>query len=141
MIRPLAVRRLDCGGRLPQAAHCAGALGAAGRKRNAQRLSELAARLPAETGVQAGAPAADLNDKASLAKVVFAQRYLGVDHTEDLVMIQITLNEGRNTAQKQALFRTIAEGIHEATGLRRGDVFINLVEVKRENWSFGDGVA
>ena len=72
---------------------------------------------------------------------IFATSYLGVEHTSDLVMIQITFNEGRTTAQKQALFKAIAEGIHTATGLRAGDVFISLVEVKRENWSFGEGVA
>jgi len=75
------------------------------------------------------------------ANFIFARSYLGVDHTEDLVMIQITFNEGRTTAQKQSLFKAIAEGIHAATGLRMGDVFINLIEVKRENWSFGNGVA
>jgi len=75
------------------------------------------------------------------ANFIFATSYLGVDHTEDLVIIQITFNEGRTTAQKQSLFNAIAEGIHVATGLRAGDVFINLVEVKRENWSFGNGLA
>jgi phenylpyruvate tautomerase PptA (4-oxalocrotonate tautomerase family) len=75
------------------------------------------------------------------ANFIFANSYLGVDHTEDLVMIQTTFNEGRTTAQKQALFKAIADGIHAATGLRKGDIFVNLVEVKRENWSFGDGVA
>jgi phenylpyruvate tautomerase PptA (4-oxalocrotonate tautomerase family) len=75
------------------------------------------------------------------ANFIFAPSYLGVDHTEDLVIIQITFNEGRTTAQKQSLFKAIAEGIHVATGLRTGDVFINLVEVKRENWSFGNGLA
>ncbi len=75
------------------------------------------------------------------ANFIFAQSYLGVAHTDDLVIIQITFNEGRTTAQKQALYKTIAEGIRDATGLRMEDVFVNLVEVKRENWSFGNGVA
>lgn len=75
------------------------------------------------------------------ANFIFAKSYLGVEHTGDLVMIQITFNEGRTTAQKQTLFKAIAEGIHAATGLRIGDVFVSLVEVKRENWSFGNGVA
>ena len=75
------------------------------------------------------------------ANFIFAKSYLGIEHTSDLVMIQITFNEGRTTAQKQALFKAIAEGIHAATGLRIGDVFVSLVEVKRENWSFGDGIA
>jgi phenylpyruvate tautomerase PptA (4-oxalocrotonate tautomerase family) len=75
------------------------------------------------------------------ANFIFPNAYLGVEHTRELVMIQITFNEGRTTAQKQALFKAIAEGIHVATGLRIGDVFVSLVEVKRENWSFGNGVA
>src|ERR1700761_2229762 len=75
------------------------------------------------------------------AKFIFAKSYLGVEHTYDLVIIQITLNEGRTIVQKQALYKAIAEGIHGATGLGISDVFINLVEVKRENWSFGNGVA
>jgi phenylpyruvate tautomerase PptA (4-oxalocrotonate tautomerase family) len=75
------------------------------------------------------------------ANFVFAKSYLGIAHTDDLVIIQITFNEGRTTAQKQALFKAIAEGIHAATGLPISDVFVSLVEVKRENWSFGNGVA
>ncbi len=75
------------------------------------------------------------------ANFIFAKSYLGVEHTDDLIIIQITFNEGRTIAQKQALYNAIAEGIHAATGLGIGDVFINLVEVKRENWSFGNGVA
>jgi len=57
------------------------------------------------------------------------------------VIIQITWNEGRNLEQKKALYKAIADGLHSAVGLRREDVFISLVEVKKENWSFGDGVA
>ncbi|MEN3286710.1 MAG: hypothetical protein V7634_1010, partial [Bradyrhizobium sp.] len=29
----------------------------------------------------------------------------------------------------------------ERPGLRREDVFVNLVEVQKENWSFGNGIA
>ncbi|MCB8882798.1 tautomerase family protein [Acidisoma cellulosilytica] len=72
---------------------------------------------------------------------LFDADYLGIQRSDDLVIIQITWNEGRTTAQKQALFKAIAEGLHETVGLRREDVFISLVEVKRENWSFGNGIA
>ena len=75
------------------------------------------------------------------ANFIFARSYLGVEHTQDLIIIQITFNEGRTTAQKQALYKAIAEGIQAKTGIGINDVFINLVEVKRENWSFGNGVA
>jgi 4-oxalocrotonate tautomerase len=71
----------------------------------------------------------------------FDPDYLGIHRTNDLVIIQITWNEGRTTAQKQALYKAIADGLHTTLGLRREDVFINLVEVKKENWSFGNGIA
>lgn len=75
------------------------------------------------------------------ANFIFAPSYLGLRHTGQFVMVQITLNEGRTTAQKQALFKAIAEGVHAAVGVPLEDVLVNLVEVKRENWSFGGGVA
>ena len=56
-------------------------------------------------------------------------------------MVQITWNEGRTLEQKKALYKAIADGLAARLGLRREDVLINLVEVKKENWSFGAGVA
>jgi 4-oxalocrotonate tautomerase len=71
----------------------------------------------------------------------FDSDYIGVHRTEELVIIQITWNEGRSTEQKKALYKAIADGLHSALGLRREDVFVNLIEVKKENWSFGNGEA
>jgi 4-oxalocrotonate tautomerase family enzyme len=56
-------------------------------------------------------------------------------------MIQITWSEGRTVEQKKALYAAIVDGLNKTLGLRREDVFINLVEVKKDNWSFGNGVA
>ena len=56
-------------------------------------------------------------------------------------MVQIFFNEGRSVAQKQALYKAIADGLSSSLKLRPEDVFITLVEVKKENWSFGNGVA
>ena len=67
--------------------------------------------------------------------------YLGIERTEDLVIIQITWNEGRTVDQKKALYKAIADGLAKSPGIRPEDVFINLVEVKKENWSFGNGIA
>src|SRR5262249_45036533 len=59
----------------------------------------------------------------------------------DLVFIQITLTVGRTVQAKQAFYKEIAEQLHAQLGIRRGDVFINLVETAKENWSFGNGIA
>jgi phenylpyruvate tautomerase PptA (4-oxalocrotonate tautomerase family) len=67
--------------------------------------------------------------------------FLGVEHTPEMVFVQITCAEGRSTDQKKALYGRIVEHIHRNAGFRREDVIINLVETKRENWSFGNGVA
>ncbi len=72
---------------------------------------------------------------------LYAPEYLGIPHTNDLIIIQITLNEGRTVELKKALYQAIANGLNTAVSVRVGDVFISLVEVKKENWSFGNGVA
>jgi 4-oxalocrotonate tautomerase len=71
----------------------------------------------------------------------FSRTYLDIARSDDLVIIQITANNTRNLDQKKALFARIAESLTHDPGLRKEDVFINLVEVARENWSFGNGIA
>lgn len=68
-------------------------------------------------------------------------RYLGINRTADVVFIQVTMNVGRTLEQKKAFYKKIADGLHERLELRREDVLINLVEVAKENWSFGNGIA
>ena len=72
---------------------------------------------------------------------LFDPEYLGIRRSDDLVIIQITWNEGRTVEQKKALYKAIADGLAGKPGLRREDVFVSLVEVKKENWSFGNGIA
>ena len=72
---------------------------------------------------------------------VYAKSYLGISHTDDLILIQITANDTRTVEQKQAFFAKIAALLSENPGVGKEDVFINLVEVKKENWSFGNGIA
>lgn len=64
-----------------------------------------------------------------------------VARSERALIIQITLNAGRTIEVKKNLYRAIADGLHESIGLPTEDVFINLVEVPKENWSFGLGGA
>jgi 4-oxalocrotonate tautomerase len=71
---------------------------------------------------------------------IYDPQYLGIARSRNLAIIQITLSSGRTLAQKRALFRAIADNL-AALGMRREDVWVNLVEVAKENWSFGNGVA
>lgn len=72
---------------------------------------------------------------------IFGRNYLGIHRSDDCVFFQITLNRGRSTQLKQRFYGTLAARLHEAVKLRQEDVFINLVEVPKENWSFGNGEA
>ena len=70
-----------------------------------------------------------------------ADDYLGNSYSRDIMLIQITMNAGRTVEMKKAFFKRIADDIHAQLKVRRDDVVINLVEVTKENWSFGGGIA
>jgi 4-oxalocrotonate tautomerase len=67
--------------------------------------------------------------------------YGGVQRSEGLVIIQITLNAGRTVEVKKNLYADIVRRLQEALDIRPDDVLISLVEVTKENWSFGNGIA
>jgi 4-oxalocrotonate tautomerase len=71
----------------------------------------------------------------------FDREYLGVHRSDDCVFLQITLNAGRSVELKQRFYKALADNLHEGLKLRREDVLVNLVEVSKENWSFGNGEA
>lgn len=71
----------------------------------------------------------------------FDRNYLDIHRTDDCIFVQITLSTGRTVEMKQHFYKTVADRLHKDLGLRREDVFINLIEVAKENWSFGNGEA
>jgi 4-oxalocrotonate tautomerase len=73
--------------------------------------------------------------------LIYDPEYLDIQRTDGFVAIQITLNEGRTTELKKEFYKRLAERLHEELDIRMEDVFISLVEVKKENWSFGNGTA
>jgi 4-oxalocrotonate tautomerase len=73
--------------------------------------------------------------------LVYDPGYLGIDRTDDVVFIQITLNEGRSVEKKKDLYAKIPELLSERPGVRPEDLMINLVEVSKANWSYGYGQA
>jgi 4-oxalocrotonate tautomerase len=73
--------------------------------------------------------------------IIADENYLGIRRTQECIFIQLTLNAGRTIEQKKAFYKAVADALHARLGLRRKDVVINLIEVQKENWSFGNGIA
>ncbi|WP_346900418.1 tautomerase family protein [uncultured Roseibium sp.] len=71
----------------------------------------------------------------------FGRSYLDIERSDDLVIIQLTVNNTRTLEQKRALYAEITRRLGSEANLRPQDVFINLVETARENWSLGNGIA
>lgn len=67
--------------------------------------------------------------------------YLGVHRDDGIEYVAITMRSGRTPAQKQALYRRIAELAHEYAGTEPRNMFVTLTENESIDWSFGDGVA
>ena len=74
-------------------------------------------------------------------RLVFDAQYLDIPRTSGVVFVQITFSSGRTPEQKRSLYAAIARNLSAGAGVRPEDVFVNLVEVGKENWSFGNGVA
>jgi phenylpyruvate tautomerase PptA (4-oxalocrotonate tautomerase family) len=90
----------------------------------------------------AGVPADDrfqIIEEVPASALIWSPTYLGIERTASLVIVQIFLVAGRSVEVKQRLYAGIAERVAGATGLRKEDLLVNLVEVARENWSFGGG--
>jgi len=75
------------------------------------------------------------------ASLNYDRDYLGIHRSDDCIFIQVTLNGGRSVEMKQRFYKAVADCLHDELELRREDVFINLVEVNKEDWSFGNGEA
>lgn len=108
-------------------------------------LRDLSSAIHDALVAQANVP---VDDKFHIIEEVDAQNliahptYGGVERSEGgLVVVQITLNAGRTVEIKKALYADIAKRLQDAVDIRPDDVLINLVEVTKENWSFGKGLA
>ena len=78
------------------------------------------------------------HDKNTL---IYDPSYLGIPRTDGIIFIQVTLNEGRTVELKKSFYKTLAQRLNKELNVRMEDVFVSLVEVKKENWSFGNGIA
>jgi phenylpyruvate tautomerase PptA (4-oxalocrotonate tautomerase family) len=73
--------------------------------------------------------------------LIYDPSYLDIQRSDGIIFIQITLNVGRTVELKKNFYKTLAERLNRELGVRTEDVFVSLVEVKKENWSFGNGMA
>ena len=90
----------------------------------------------------AKAPADDqfqMIEEVPAENLIFSKSYLGIAHRAPIAYAQVFMNIGRTVEVKQALYAALAEGLAAAGGFRKEDSIVNLVEVPRENWSFGGG--
>ena len=112
--------------------------------RNADRLGTIGDGVHAAMVETIGVPPLDrfqVLTEHPAGRLVFDPAYLGIRRTDGVVVIQITLNAGRTIDQKKALYAAIVRNLVARPGVRPEDVLVNLVEVTKENWSFGNGVA
>jgi phenylpyruvate tautomerase PptA (4-oxalocrotonate tautomerase family) len=70
---------------------------------------------------------------------VFDPNFLNIQRSPDLIFIQVTSTVGNTKEQKVAFFRQMADELNRRLSVRREDIFISLVFVDREDWSFGNG--
>lgn len=75
------------------------------------------------------------------ADFIFDPNFFGIERSPDCIFIQLTLASGRTTEQKRGFYKKVVDDLHARLGLRREDVFISLVPVARDDWSFGNGEA
>ncbi len=86
-------------------------------------------------------PADDRFQVLSASETIYDAHYLGIDRSQEWVMVQVFLRAGRTPEAKQAFYRRVVERLAENPGVRPEDVMITLTENGSEDWSFGRGEA
>jgi phenylpyruvate tautomerase PptA (4-oxalocrotonate tautomerase family) len=109
----------------------------------AERLAAMGEAVHRALVAVANAPVDDrfqVIEEVAPESLAFSPSYLGIEHRAPLAFVQVFLNVGRTVEVKKALYAALADAVAGTSPIRREDVIVNLVEVARENWSFGGGV-
>jgi 4-oxalocrotonate tautomerase len=72
---------------------------------------------------------------------IYDPNFFGIALSKDLIFVQLTLADGRTLEQTRGFYKHVVDDLHDRLGVRKEDVFINLVGTGREDWSFGNGEA
>ena len=73
-------------------------------------------------------------------RLVLQDTGLGFERTDGVVLVQV-VQQGRTTAQKQALYAALAERLAAKAGVAPTDLVVSVTENTRADWSFGLGRA
>ena len=79
--------------------------------------------------------------KHSQEELICTPEFLGIQHSQQVVFVQISCSPGRSLDMKKALYAKMVADIALTSNFKAEDVIINLLETNRENWSFGLGIA
>jgi phenylpyruvate tautomerase PptA (4-oxalocrotonate tautomerase family) len=71
--------------------------------------------------------------------LIYDPDFLGFSRSADFILIQVTSTVGNEKDVKFAFYRFVAEELKTKLSVRPDDIMINMVFVKREDWSFGNG--
>jgi len=67
--------------------------------------------------------------------------FMEMERSADAMIIEVQLGAHRPASQKAALMAEICRQLGEAAGIAPDDVFISIIPVPNENFSFGRGIA
>jgi phenylpyruvate tautomerase PptA (4-oxalocrotonate tautomerase family) len=67
--------------------------------------------------------------------------FLGLNYTDDLIVLDVTFIQGRPKETRLALLKDINRRVAEAAAVSPDDIMITIYEVPGENISFGQGEA
>lgn len=70
----------------------------------------------------------------------FNKTIWGVKRSDDVIVIYIT-SIFRSAAMKKRLYQELIKVLGKNPKVRKEDVFVTIVTVKKEDWSFGNGLA
>lgn len=71
------------------------------------------------------------------ASIFYAPEVCSSERLAKIAFVQITLNQGRSAELKAQFFQELNKKLVGTGYLDAENIFINLVEVVRDNWAFG----
>lgn len=74
-------------------------------------------------------------------EIIYSANYLDIARTDAIIIIHVIAGHWRDTAQKQALYRSVTDRLAGGLAIRREDVQVVITSNDKADWSFGGGVA